>query len=120
ERYLRLADDDPGGDERRASAREFVGSYQALIQTMHPGVPLDAVLRGEELFQRAFAALQGGRHHEAAEGFRAVVTLLPHHHPSWANLGAAELARGRRDEAARCLRQALRLNIDYVIARENL
>ena len=49
-----------------------------------------------------------------------MIALLPHHYPSWGNLGAAELGLGNLDEATRCLRHALALKPDYELARENL
>jgi tetratricopeptide (TPR) repeat protein len=83
-------------------------------------VPLRDVLRGEELFARAYAALSEGRHAEAATGFEDVLALVPRHYPSWGNLGAAYLALERVTEARRCLERALELNPEYAIARHNL
>jgi tetratricopeptide (TPR) repeat protein len=91
-----------------------------MLRGNHPGVPLRDVLRGEELFARAYAALTEGRHDEAARGFENVLELVPRHYPSWGNLGAAYLALERTKEAQRCLERALELNPDYAIARHNL
>jgi tetratricopeptide (TPR) repeat protein len=91
-----------------------------MLRSSHPGVPLSDVLRGEELFALAFAALSEGRHDQAIHGFEQVLALVPRHYPSWGNLGAAYLAMERRDEARRCLQRALELNPEYALARQNL
>ena len=95
-------------------------AYERMLHGNHPGVPLRDVLRGEELFARAYAALSEGRNLEAAHGFENVLALVPRHYPSWGNLGAAYLALDRTSEAQRCLERALELNPDYTIAKHNL
>ncbi len=118
--YLSLPDDAEGAAERRDEAKSFVRAYERMLRGNHPGVPLRDVLRGEELFARAYAALSEGRHAEAANGFENVLALVPRHYPSWGNLGAAYLALDRTAEAQRCLERALELNPDYTIAKHNL
>jgi tetratricopeptide (TPR) repeat protein len=118
--YLALDDDGEGASERNKEARRFVRAYERMLRDSHPGVQLTDYLRGEELFARAYASLSEGRPDEAARGFQAVIALVPRHYPSWGNLGAAYLALERRDEAQRCLEQALSLNPDYAVARKNL
>jgi Flp pilus assembly protein TadD len=118
--YLTLGDDSEGAGERRAEARSFVRAYERMLRESHPGVALRDVLRGEELFASAYAALTEGRAVDAERGFQEVLALVPRHYPSWGNLGAAYLALEKRDEAARCLRRALELNPDYAAARQNL
>jgi Flp pilus assembly protein TadD len=118
--YLALGDDSGGAAERRAEAKSFVRAYERMLRGDHPGVPLRDVLRGEELFARAYAALSEGRHAEAAHGFENVLALVPRHYPSWGNLGAAYLALERTVEAQRCLERALELNPNYTIAKHNL
>ena len=93
--YLALADDAEGAAERRDEAKSFVRAYERMLRGSHPGVPLRDVLRGEELFARAYAALSEGRHAEAAQGFENVLALVPRHYPSWGNLGAAYLGLDR-------------------------
>jgi tetratricopeptide (TPR) repeat protein len=118
--YLALPDDAEGMIERRDEAKSFVRAYERMLRGNHPGVPLRDVLRGEELFARAYAALSEGRNLEAAQGFENVLALVPRHYPSWGNLGAAYLALQRTSEAQRCLERALELNPDYTIAKHNL
>jgi tetratricopeptide (TPR) repeat protein len=118
--YLALSDDSDGYAERRAEAKSFVRAYERMLRGNHPGVPLRDVLRGEELFARAYAALSDGKNAEAARGFENVLALVPRHYPSWGNLGAAYLALDRTSEAQRCLERALELNPDYTIAKHNL
>ncbi len=118
--FLALPDDAEGAEERRAEAKSFVRAYERMLRGNHPGVPLRDVLRGEELFARAYAALSEGRHAEAAHGFENVLALVPRHYPSWGNLGAAYLALDRTAEAQRCFERALELNPEYTIAKHNL
>ena len=118
--YLTLTDDGDGAAPRRAEARSFVRAYERMLRDSHPGVTLSDYLRGEELFARAYAALEEGAHEEAVRGFEAVLALVPRHYPSWGNLGAAYLSLARKKDAERCLQQALALNPDYALARKNL
>ena len=118
--YLALTDESDGADDRRSEARSFVRAYERMLRGSHPGVPLRDVLRGEEMFARAYAALAEGKHVEAAQGFENVLAIVPRHYPSWGNLGAAYLALERPAEAQRCLERALELNPDYAVARHNL
>jgi tetratricopeptide (TPR) repeat protein len=118
--YLTLADAGDGSGERSKEARSFVRAYERMLRETHQGIPLNDVLRGEELFARAYAALSEGRAADAQRGFEEVLALVPRHYPSWGNLGAAYLAMEQRDEALRCLKRALELNPDYAVARQNL
>jgi tetratricopeptide (TPR) repeat protein len=118
--YLKLSDDSDGATERHKEARSFVRAYERMLRESHQGIPLSDVLRGEELFARAHAALSEGRAEDAQHGFEEVLALVPRHYPSWGNLGAAYLALEKREEALRCLHRALELNPDYTVARQNL
>jgi tetratricopeptide (TPR) repeat protein len=118
--YLTIADEGDGAAERNKEARAFVRAYERMLRESHPGVPLSDVLRGEELFARAYAALTEGRPTDALRGFEEVLELVPRHYPSWGNLGAAYLAMEQHEDAVRCLRRALELNPDYAAARQNL
>lgn len=118
--YLQADDREVGAAERRREAQDFCRAYEAMLMEAYPGVPLDRVLAGEELFARAYAALSASRYEEATRRFREVISLLPRHYPSWGNLGAAYLAMDRTEEALHCLNRALELNPNYTIARENL
>ncbi|MDB4964393.1 MAG: Tetratricopeptide 2 repeat protein [Myxococcales bacterium] len=118
--YLSLGDESDGYVERRTEAKSFVRAYERMLRSSHPGVPLRDVLRGEELFARAYAALSEGKNLEAANGFENVLALVPRHYPSWGNLGAAYLALDRTAEAKRCLERALELNPEYTVAKHNL
>jgi tetratricopeptide (TPR) repeat protein len=118
--YLTLHDEGDGAAERQKEAKSFIRAYERMLRESHPGVPLSDVLRGEELFARAYAALSEGRPEDAQRGFEEVLELVPRHYPSWGNLGAAYLALEKREDAIRCLRRALELNPDYTVARQNL
>jgi tetratricopeptide (TPR) repeat protein len=118
--YNTLRDEGDGAAERQKEAKSFIRAYERMLRESHPGVPLSDVLRGEELFARAYAALTEGRPEDAQRGFEEVLELVPRHYPSWGNLGAAYLALEKREDAIRCLRRALELNPDYALARQNL
>jgi tetratricopeptide (TPR) repeat protein len=119
-RYLAADDHTEGADQRMAEARRYVRGYERMLRHTHPGVSLSDVLRGEALFASAHAALEEGRPAEAMRGFEAVLALVPRHFPSWANLGAALVALGRRGEALGCLHRALEIEPDYAPAKKNL
>jgi Flp pilus assembly protein TadD len=118
--YLQLNDPSGGAEERQKDAQKFVRAYERMLQKWHPGVELGDVLRGEELFARAYAALSEGRLDEARDGFERVLELVPRHYPSWGNLGATLANLGEHDMAQKCLEQALALKPDYELARRNL
>jgi tetratricopeptide (TPR) repeat protein len=119
-RYLEGNDSGDGAEERRAEARRYVRGYEQMLRHSHPGVSLADVLRGEALFAEAHATLEEGRAEAAVRGFEAVLALVPRHYPSWANLGAALIALGRRGEAVGCLQRALDIEPDYAPAQKNL
>jgi|GEM_PF-4168927 len=120
--YLSLGTRDltEGSEERRLEARSFVRAYERALGESNPGIALTDFLRGEELFARAYAALTEGDASDAANGFEAVLALMPNHYPSWGNLGAAYLKLSRFAESKRALQRALELNPQYHLAQENL
>ncbi len=118
--YLTLLDREEGAAERRAEARRYISAYESSLDERKVGGALDLVVRGEEQFARAYAALMEGRSQEAADGFEEVLAAAPAHHPSWGNLGLAYLLLDRRAEARRCLERALEIEPAYAPARRNL
>jgi tetratricopeptide (TPR) repeat protein len=118
--YLKRHDGREDCEARRTEARAFVREYERALLERYPTVELKDVLRGEEIFARAHAALTEGEVKDASSGFEQVIALMPTHYPSWGNLGAAYLAEGRKIEAARCLERALEINPSYDAARQNL
>jgi tetratricopeptide (TPR) repeat protein len=119
-RYLELGDAGEGAPERIAEARRYVRGYEQMLRHAHPGVSLQDALHGEQRFAEAYAALEEGRAEAAVAGFEEVLRLVPRHHPSWSNLGAALIALGRREEALGCLRRALELSPEYAPAKKSL
>ena len=112
--------------------RDDIPNYIELIQGDPDVIALAmnvAELDGEERthawetedgFEVAYRALRDGRPDDAIAGFRAVLARVPRHVPSWGNLGLAYRAAGRRREATRCWRRALKLDPGYALARDHL
>jgi tetratricopeptide (TPR) repeat protein len=119
-RYLDQHDGSEGAQVRRRTADGFCTSYEQAVKNEYPGTPIDQVLTGEELFERAYAALRAAHYADAITGFEQVLELLPRHHASWGNLGVAYQAQLQTHQAVRCWRQALMLNPNYSLARTNL
>jgi tetratricopeptide (TPR) repeat protein len=105
---------------RRRAALRYRRLYERMVGREHPGVRARDMARGEELFDRACDALDAGRAAEAVRGFEAVLELVPSHHPSWSNLGAAYTQLDRRGDARRCLERALTCRPGYDVAERNL
>jgi tetratricopeptide (TPR) repeat protein len=105
---------------RRRAAQRYRKLYEQMMAQEHPDARPRDIARAEELFQRACDHLDGGRPADAARGFEAVVRLIPSHHPSWSNLGAAYAQQGRSAEARRCLERALAHRPGYDVAERNL
>lgn len=118
--YLALHDESAESEARQLEAKSFLRAYERTLRGSHSGMALSDVLRGEEQFARAYAALAEGQYADAAVGFENVLALVPRHYPSWGNLGAAYLALDRIAEAQRCFERALELNPDYAVAKHNL
>ena len=119
-KYLGSDDRSDGARERLAEARRFVRGYESMLQHAHPSVSLGDSLRGEALFAEAHASLDEGLADDARRAFEAVLRLQPLHHPSWAHLGSAFVALGRRGEAVGCLDRALELAPGYAPAVKQL
>jgi tetratricopeptide (TPR) repeat protein len=119
-RYLLADDRSDGAGERAEIARRFLRTFERFARLEHPDASVENVARCEELFDRAFAHMNAGRHTEAQSGYEAVLKLVPSHYQSWSNLGVVLMAQKKREEAMRCLRKALSLRPDYEVARRNL
>jgi len=105
---------------RRRAALRYRRLYEQMVAREHPGVRAREMARAEDLFDRACDALDAGRAAEAVRGFEAVLALVPSHHPSWSNLGAAYTQLDRRGDARRCLERALACRPGYDVAERNL
>src|SRR6185436_14163009 len=105
---------------RRRAALRYRRLYERMIAREHPAVRAIDMARAEEVFDRACNALDNGRAIDAVRGFEAVLALVPSHHPSWSNLGAAYAQLDRRGDARRCLERALQYRPGYDVAERNL
>jgi len=84
------------------------GSAPATPDRSGPGAAPASDPRAQ--YRRGLAALRAGRLVEAEEALRAAVTLDPEGAGAHKALGVVLLQGGRRDEAARHFREALRLD----------
>jgi tetratricopeptide (TPR) repeat protein len=81
---------------------------------------LDDYVHLEDLFHRGVSAMANNELTVAVELFRECVAFNDRHHQSWGNLGVCLIERGDYDEAEAALMQALTIDPDYEIARDNL
>ncbi len=97
-RHLRLGDLLWDRGRARAASIEYGRAHERA-----PDDPIVAA-------RLARAALTGGRPEEAVRALERFRERYPEHAPTWAVSGAAWLAMGDRAQAARALREAIRLN----------
>lgn len=71
-------------------------------------------------FYAGVSALQSENLHEAEAHFQYILNICPHHAPTLINLGALELKRGEGQTAIAYFTQALVIDENNVMARQNL
>lgn len=81
---------------------------------------LDQLVEQENLFQEAADYMQAGQWAEAEQAFRAVIAIRDGLPQPWGNLGICLMMQERYDEAEAALKQALKIDRWYMVARINL
>ena len=81
---------------------------------------LEIKKKEETLFQEGLRLLRERDYLLAAAHFLALTLLDPHHVKAWNNLGIAYFHLGERERAQRAFEEALRLDPQNQLARENM
>ncbi|MEA3396358.1 MAG: tetratricopeptide repeat protein [Chloroflexota bacterium] len=85
-----------------------------------PDFTLEELITQQELFQQGLQKMAGQKWTAAEDIFRQVIALGDVHPQPWGNLAGSLIMQGRFDEAETALRQALKMDPDYDMARQNL
>lgn len=83
------------------------------------GLSLAAYLKGKDLFDKAFAAMERKEWEKALKGFQEVAAMNPKHTQSYGNMGICYGQLGRKQEALAAFDKALALDPKYAPALQN-
>lgn len=101
-------------------AKNFLNNLESNIRRSK-GLSLDEYLESMEIFNKAFAAMEGKEWKKAILGFKKVLSMDPCHTQSYGNLGICYAHLGKKEEAIAALDKALELDPRYepaIINRE--
>lgn len=93
---------------------------QEAMQTHETGITLEQYTEREECFTQAMSLVRQGKWPEAERLFRQLTETKSRIPSYWGNLGVCLMMQFRYDEAEEVLKQALAIDPDYPIARDNL
>ena len=107
---------------------EFSSRVERLLQEGHAADALELAdlglrdnTRNVRLrFARTVALERLGRSDEAASALRSMIAAYPEVPEPYNNLASIEAARGNYEEALDLLKQVLKINPDFALARKNL
>lgn len=122
ERAVELTKNDTSEIVRKFAAQleESRQDLQEVLQMHETSITLEQYTEREERFTQAMSLVRQEKWPEAELLFRQL-TEMEHHIPSyWGNLGVCLMMQFRYDEAEEILKQALTIDPDYPIARDNL
>jgi len=85
-----------------------------------PDFTLDELIVQQELFQQGLQKMAEQQWAAAEDIFRQVIAQGDVHPQPWGNLAGSLIMQERFDEAETALRQALKMDPDYDLARQNL
>jgi tetratricopeptide (TPR) repeat protein len=100
-------------------ADDFVSRANAVIKEMKnqirqdTNLTLDQYLKGMDMFNEAFTAMQNHEWEKALRGFQEVLRMDPKHTQSYGNMGICYGHLGQREEALEALDKALELDPKY-------
>lgn len=108
-----------GNDEKLVSeAKRKLDDLERMVRK-DKGFNLDTYVKNNEIYNKAFSALERRDFREAISKFRRVLDTDPKHVQSWGNLGIAYAALGKRTKALECLDKALEIDPKYEPAQVN-
>lgn len=93
---------------------------QEAMQTHEAGITLEQYTEGEKRFTQAVSLVKQGKWPEAELLFRQLTETESRIPSYWGNLGVCLMMQFRYDDAEEALKQALTIDPDYPIARDNL
>jgi tetratricopeptide (TPR) repeat protein len=87
---------------------------------IHPVFDSDQDEEAHKLFEAGLRLSKQGKYRKAVEAYKSHLEIIPNNHVAWGNLGSVYCMLVDKKEAERCLSQALSINPDYQIAKNNL
>jgi tetratricopeptide (TPR) repeat protein len=122
EHAVELAKNDTSEMARRFTLRlqESRLELQEAMQAHEDGITFEQYMQREERFTRALNLVRQEKWQEAERLFRDLTATGSRIPSYWGNLGVSLMMQSRYDEAEEVLKQALTIDPDYSIARDNL
>ncbi len=122
ERAVELTKSDTSEIARKFAAQleESRQELQEVMQMHETDITLEQYTEREERFTQAMSLVKQGKWPEAELLFRQLTETKSRIPSYWGNLGVCLMMQFRYDEAEGVLKQALTIDPDYPIARDNL
>jgi Flp pilus assembly protein TadD len=122
ERAVELTKNDTSEMARKFAVQleESRQELQEAMQMHETGITLEQYTEREERFTQAMSLVKQGKWPEAELLFRQLTETKSRIPSYWGNLGVCLMMQFRYDEAEEVLKQALAIDPDYPIARDNL
>jgi len=122
ERAVELTKNDTSEMARKFAMQleESRQELQEAMQTYETGITLEQYTEREECFTQAMSLVRQGKWPEAERLFRQLTETKSRIPSYWGNLGVCLMMQFLYDEAEEVLKQALAIDPDYPIARDNL
>src|SRR6266567_4721432 len=93
---------------------------QEAMQAHETGITFEQYMEREEHFTQALRLVRQEKWQEAERLFRQLTEMGSRVPSYWGNLGVSLMMQFRYDEAEEALKQAIAIEPDYLIARDNL
>jgi len=103
-----------------AQLRESRQELQEILESYDTGVSVEQYTQREQCFVQALRLIRQERWPEAEQLFRQLIETGARIPSYWGNLGVCLMMQSQYTEAEQVLRQALTIDPDYELARENL
>jgi tetratricopeptide (TPR) repeat protein len=122
ERAIELAKNETSEMTRRFALQleESRQDLQEAMQGHEAGITVEHYMEREERFTQALSLVRQEKWQDAERLFRHLTATQSRISSYWGNLGVCLMMQSRYDEAEEALKQALTIDPDYSIARDNL
>ncbi len=111
---VKIEPDDPEGNREITVAQASIDHLQKAEEDSKASGTVDDFLRLSEIY------FHNQRYEDCIRAARSALELHPNMGEAWANIAAAEHARGRDDRAIQALREVVRLRPDFTFAKIDL